>query len=55
LSSEFFLSLPAVWSLLEGSEIGTAFLEFYGAVGLYRYFEKKRKTKVKREGKNNEY
>jgi len=55
LSSEFFLSLPAFWSLLEGSKIITTFLEFYGALCLYRYFEKKRKMKVKREGKNNEY
>jgi hypothetical protein len=41
--------------LFEGSEIRTTFLEFYGALGLYRYFEKKRKMKVKREGKNNKY
>lgn len=54
LRSEFFLSVPAIWSLLEGSEIRTTLLEFYDALGLYRYFEKKRKIKVKREGENNE-
>jgi hypothetical protein len=39
--------------LLEGSYIRTKFLEFYGALGLYRYFEKKRKTKVRGGGGNN--
>jgi hypothetical protein len=41
--------------LLEGLEVRTTFLEFYGAPGLYRYFEKKRKMNVKVVGKNNEY
>jgi hypothetical protein len=39
--------------LLEGSEIKITFLEFCGALGLYRYFEKKNKSK--KRVKNIEY